>query len=184
MFFPEPNDTTRLVNSTNSGSPASDFSSDVANFAAAMRLSEPPPRQTSRFTSASLSHGAAVFDAIGCNLCHSDSTVLQTVAQTSLPSNQGAKVVPIFSDLALHHMGVNLQDKIVQGLAGPDQFRSAPLWGLASRIFLLHDGRTQGLVDAIEQHQSSGSEANQVISNFNMLDPQSQQDLINYLRSL
>jgi hypothetical protein len=36
---------------------------------------------------------------------------------------------------------------------------------------------------AIERHASSGSEANQVIENFNMLGTNDQQALLNFLRS-
>jgi len=34
-----------------------------------------------------------------------------------------------------------LADNISQGSAGPDEFRSAPLWGVGQRLFFLHDGR-------------------------------------------
>jgi hypothetical protein len=37
-----------------------------------------------------------------------------------------------YSDFALHHMGENLTDRINQGIAGPDEFRTAPLWGSGS----------------------------------------------------
>ena len=90
----------------------------------------------------------------------------------------------LFSDLLVHHMGTNLADGVTQGGAGPDDFRSAPLWGLGQRIFFLHDGRTKDLVDAIREHASSGSEANGVIHNYNNLTPRQQQDLLNFLRSL
>jgi CxxC motif-containing protein (DUF1111 family) len=39
-------------------------------------------------------------------------------------------------------MGSNLADGIKQGAAGPDPFRTAPLWGVGQRLFFLHDGRT------------------------------------------
>jgi CxxC motif-containing protein (DUF1111 family) len=81
-------------------------------------------------------------------------------------------------------MGTNLADGVSQGGAGPDEFRTAPLWGLGQRIFLLHDGRTTDLLDAIQEHASSGSEANAVIQNFNKLTSSQQQDLLNFLRSL
>jgi CxxC motif-containing protein (DUF1111 family) len=81
-------------------------------------------------------------------------------------------------------MGEGLQDQISQGLADGDQFRTAPLWGLGQRIFFLHDGRTDDLLDAIEAHAGKGSEANVVISNFNALSAPSQQDILNFLRSL
>jgi CxxC motif-containing protein (DUF1111 family) len=90
----------------------------------------------------------------------------------------------LFSDLLVHHMGSGLADGITQGNAGPDEFRTAPLWGLGQRIFFLHDGRTADLMQAIQAHRSQGSEANTAIANFNSLTVQQQQDLLNFLRSL
>jgi CxxC motif-containing protein (DUF1111 family) len=90
----------------------------------------------------------------------------------------------LFSDLVLHHMGTNLADGISQGNAGPDQFRTAPLWGLGQRVFFLHDGRTSDLMQAIQAHASQGSEANTVIRIFNGLTASQRQDLLNFLRSL
>jgi CxxC motif-containing protein (DUF1111 family) len=96
-------------------------------------------------------------------------------------SNQTAN---LFSDLIVHHMGKGLADGITQGGAGPDEFRTAPLWGVGQRIFFLHDGRTSNLVEAIKAHKSPGSEANRVVDNFSRLNAQAQQDIINFLRSL
>jgi len=81
-------------------------------------------------------------------------------------------------------MGTGLADNVSQGGAGGDQFRSAPLWGLGQRIFLLHDGRTTNLLTAIGDHSSNGSEANTVIQNFNSLNSTQQQELLDFLRSL
>ena len=81
-------------------------------------------------------------------------------------------------------MGAGLADNVSQGGAGGDQFRTAPLWGLGERIFLLHDGRTSDLVQAIVQHQGQGSEANTVVDNFNNLNGQQQQEVLDFLRSL
>ena len=89
-----------------------------------------------------------------------------------------------FSDIEIHHMGTRLADNVSQGGAGGDQFRTAPLWGLGQRIFLLHDGRTTDLLKAIEAHGSHGSEASNVELNFDNLSPSQQQDLLNFLRSL
>ena len=66
------------------------------------------------------------------------------------PANQNAN---LFSDLALHAMGPGLADDILQGAARGDEFRTAPLWGLGQRIFFLHDGRTNDLIEAIRAHQ-------------------------------
>jgi len=54
----------------------------------------------------------------------------------------------------------------------------------------MHDGRTNNIVTAIEDHFSLGnstygpSEANQTVTNFNALSSTNQQDLVNFLRSL
>jgi CxxC motif-containing protein (DUF1111 family) len=92
--------------------------------------------------------------------------------------------VHLFSDLLVHHMGKGLADGITQGAAGPDEFRTAPLWGVGQRIFFLHDGRTTNLVEAIRAHKSRGSEANRVIGNFNKLSTEEQQGIIDFLRAL
>jgi len=89
-----------------------------------------------------------------------------------------------YSDFALHDMGTELADGIHQGSAGANQFRTAPLWGLGQRLFFLHDGRTSDLIQAIESHGSSGSEANLVIRKYNALKASEVQDLLNFLRSL
>jgi CxxC motif-containing protein (DUF1111 family) len=49
-----------------------------------------------------------------------------TVPSAAL-SNQ---TVNLFSDILVHHMGIGLADGITQGGAGPDEFRTAPLWVL------------------------------------------------------
>jgi CxxC motif-containing protein (DUF1111 family) len=88
------------------------------------------------------------------------------------------------SDFALHDMGTGLADGVSQGDASGREFRTAPLWGLGQRTFFLHDGRTNDLAQVIQQHSSSGSEANGVIRNYNQLSTDDQQSLLNYLRSL
>ncbi len=103
-----------------------------------------------------------------------------TVPSAAL-SNQTAN---LYSDLLVHHMGNGLADGITQGGAGPDEFRSAPLWGVGQRVFFLHDGRTSNLVEAIKAHKSPGSEANKVIEHFDKLSTQEQQEIIDFLRSL
>jgi CxxC motif-containing protein (DUF1111 family) len=92
--------------------------------------------------------------------------------------------VDAFSDGEIHHMGTGLVDNVSQGGTGGAQFRTAPLWGLGQRIFLLHDGRATDLGTAIQAHASSGSEATTVISNFNGLTPAQQQAIVDFLRSL
>jgi CxxC motif-containing protein (DUF1111 family) len=150
-----------------------------------MRLLAPPVPAAS---TASTISGRAVFASAGCSLCHTPSfTTGQAIASGSYNNPSGAlsnQPVNLFSDLLVHHMGQGLADGITQGAAGPDEFRTAPLWGVGQRVFFLHDGRAHDLLTAIQAHASQGSEANGVIQRFNNLSAQHQQDLLNFLRSL
>ena len=93
------------------------------------------------------------------------------------------KEANLFSDLAVHHMGSGLADNVTQGDAGPDEFRTAPLWGIGQRAFFLHDGRTKDLLEAILAHAGPGSEASRVIDLFRKLNATQKQDVLNFLRS-
>ncbi len=184
VFNGSPEDSTNLLNQ-NASSPnfgtalgtESEMASDVVNFAAFIRLSAPPTPATA---TASTQTGAALFSSIGCNLCHSPAL---TTGSSIFTSMSNVTYNP-YSDFALHNMGAGLADGIHQGSAGPQQFRTAPLWGLGQRLFFLHDGRTSDLIQAIQSHSSGGSEANMVIHKFNLLKASQVQDLLNFLRSL
>ncbi len=180
-----PEDHTNLVNTNNSGSPASDFSSDTVNFAAFMRLLGPALPVSP--LNASQTRGQTVFFNIGCGVCHIQNQTTSPLSITNTTTTQSPITYQPFSDFAVHDLGAVLADGITQGNAGPEQFRTAPLWGLGQRIFFLHDGRTNNLVQAIEDHATNvgdGSEANQVINNFNALSPTDQQNVLNFLRAL
>jgi CxxC motif-containing protein (DUF1111 family) len=159
----------------------------------------------------SASHGKELFSRVGCALCHTPS--FQT-AGTANPRNEHEEIGPhsvalrgqtvnLFSDLLVHHMGSTLADDIVQGSAGPDEFRTTPLWGLGQRLFFLHDGRTSDLNVAIQDHFSGRfsdggdnpakdlrsysydpSEANVVVERFNALSESEKQAIFDFLRSL
>jgi CxxC motif-containing protein (DUF1111 family) len=164
------------------GTDASSSASDVLLFEVFMHdLAPPTPSTTVPGGSASISRGRANFIAVGCAVCH---TVSLTTQPSRLTAGLGNATANLFSDLEIHHMGTGLADNVSQGGAGGDQFRSAPLWGVGQRIFFLHDGRTSNLLTAIRAHASSGSEASTVVANFNSLSVASQQDLLNFLRSL
>lgn len=151
--------------------------SDVDTFVDAMRLSAPPtPLPLTRQTE----QGQDSFEKVGCVLCHSKTLI----SSDSLNTGMGHVQYHPFSDFALHHMGNNLADYVSQGVAGSDEFRTAPLWGVGQRLFFLHDGRTTDLLNAIQQHDSQGSEARIVIHRFNSLSVQEKQALLDFLRSL
>ena len=200
VFNATPEDSSNVLNgnrqSPNFGTATgtvSEMSSDIVNFASFARLLAPPKPAP---PTPSTENGAALFGQVGCVLCH-------TPALQSAASNYSALSEVMYrpySDFALHHMGSGLADGIVQGLARPDEFRTAPLWGVGKRLFFLHDGRTSDLLTAVEEHSSRlgcqaaahyqdlkhtcGSEADAVILNFKALTASQIQDVLNFLRSL
>jgi CxxC motif-containing protein (DUF1111 family) len=177
IFNPTPEDRT-LFESTD----PTQVPSDVASFANFMRfLDQPTPTCVGAGCSAQIQAGSAAFRLIGCAACHTPSL---TTATSEMAPGLSQVQANLFSDLALHHMGANLADGITQGNAGPDQFRTSPLWGVGQRVFFLHDGRTSNLVQAIREHEGLGSEANRVIENFEQLSLLNKQNLILFLRSL
>jgi CxxC motif-containing protein (DUF1111 family) len=162
---------------------ATNQASDIEAFATVMRFLAPAQPATAAASSTagqSNSNGLSVFNRIGCSLCHTPSLTTGKSSSNALSN----VTVNLYSDLAVHGMGQELADNITQGSAQGDEFRTAPLWGLGQRIFFLHDGRTSDLVQAIQAHSSSNSEANMVIQMFNALRNSDEQDLLNFLRSL
>ena len=154
----------------------------IQNFADFQRFLAPPmPSADTPGGAESINRGRKLFSSTGCALCHTPT--LQTSDRSAVVALR-SQPVSLYSDLLLHDMGTGLSDGVSQGSAGPREFRTAPLWGLGQRIFFLHDGRTLDLLEAIQEHRSSGSEANGVIRNFNNLRQREQQDMLNFLRSL
>ncbi len=143
-----------------------------------------PPTPTAPTTSTK--NGKTQFTNAGCVYCHTTSFKTPATSRPAL----GHITINLYSDLLVHHMGPGLADGLAQGQAGPDEFRTAPLWGIGQRLFFMHDGRTTDIVQAIEDHYSLGngsypaSEANQSVTNFNNMTSKNQQDLVNFLRSL
>jgi hypothetical protein len=158
--------------------------------------------------STSAQKGQQQFNRIGCANCHTPQ--MSTAAVMNTDSLQG-KAVNLFSDLLIHHMGPGLADHVTQGAATGDMFRTTPLWGIGQRIFFMHDGRTNDLLQAILFHASTActstpantngnpnfgchnlttgaaygdSEANAVIANFNALNNNQKQSILDFLRSL
>jgi CxxC motif-containing protein (DUF1111 family) len=214
QFTSLPESTTNFTDQSKGVSLASGISDDVTNFAAFMRFLAPPTPATSTTpaaastsgtqvaaanastaiaaaasstsststtsTSSTLAQGQQAFTNVGCAACH---IMNQTTGKSVITGVSNQTVQP-FSDFAVHNMGTGLQDRVSQGLANGQQFRTAPLWGVGQRLFFLHDGRTNDIYRAIQEHASQGSEANGVIRNFNTLSLSDQQAVVNFLRSL
>jgi len=183
LLNPTPEDATRFDSSGDAALP------DLTMFAHFMRFLAPPAQTSAGIPgnppASSIQNGHAIFQQIRCNMCHTEA--LKTADSKLTPGLANQQAV-LFSDLLVHNMGSGLADNVAQGSAAGDEFRTAPLWGLGQRIFFLHDGRSTpangGLVNAIEQHASSGSEANTVVNLYHSLSQQQRQDLLNFLRSL
>jgi CxxC motif-containing protein (DUF1111 family) len=186
LFNATPEDTLNFTTSATATSNSNTaVLSDVEAFADFVRmLAAPSPAPDTPSTV----NGRAAFARVGCAQCHRPSFTTGKMIASGSSTNPSAalsnQTVNLYSDLLVHHMGRGLADGIAQGGAGPDEFRTAPLWGIGQRFFFLHDGRTGNLVEAIAAHRSRDSEANKVIDRFNRLSTQEQQDIINFLRSL
>ncbi len=206
---PEPNDVTRTATDDSLNQSFNNplhILPDWMMFQVMMRFTDGP--QPAANPSASAQRGQTVFNNIGCALCHTPQMVTAPVMNSAVLEN---RPVNLYSDLLVHHMGPGLADNIIQGQAGPDEFRTTPLWGVGQRLFFLHDGRTTDLLQAILQHYSnagsvtvnvsllsgscfalcldvtqnySASEANGVVQNFKNLSVSDQQAVLDFLRSL
>ncbi|HXS83400.1 MAG TPA: di-heme oxidoredictase family protein [Methylomirabilota bacterium] len=138
-----------------------------------MTLLGPPPRANRSYLSF---YGELVFASAGCVSCHTPALVTGLSPVPAL----SRKVFFPYGDFLLHDMGA-LGDGIVQGRAGPQQMRTAPLWGLSTRSTYLHDGRTTSLHEAILAHGGQGAVSR---SRYSRYDPFSRAALLAFLRTL
>ena len=112
---------------------------------------------------------AALFATTGCAACHTPAL------------GAGGAAVPLYSDLLLHDVGSDLDDKVVQGQASGREWRTTPLWGLGARRRLLHDGRARTIDEAILAH---GGEAAPARLRFRALSPADREALLAFLGGL
>jgi mono/diheme cytochrome c family protein len=113
-----PEDSTNLAVSEPTASPASDFSSDVVNFAAFMRLTAAPTPAAPTNTSV---QGSNQFVNIGCGRCPIPQ---HTTAQSPFGGQSNVTLTPL-SDFALHNMGTACRTRSAR--ARPTASSSAPL---------------------------------------------------------
>jgi CxxC motif-containing protein (DUF1111 family) len=185
---PEPNDVTRTATDDSGNQSFTNprhILPDWMQFQMMMRYTDAPQPDPNPGPGAM--QGRQVFIDVGCALCHTPQMQTAPVMNSAVLEN---RPVNLFSDLFVHHMGARLADDITQGAAGPDEFRTTPLWGVGQRLFFLHDGRTSDLLEAINDHVSPEtekyppSEANAVVGNFRRLPAGLQQAVLDFLRSL
>jgi hypothetical protein len=114
------------------------------------------------------SSGGTLFQSIGCANCHTP----------SLPGPGARQALQLYSDLLLHDMGPGLADRMQQGSAQGNEWRTMPLWRVSERGKFLHDGRAFALTDAITAH---GGQAQAARDAFLALDLASRQALLAFL---
>jgi CxxC motif-containing protein (DUF1111 family) len=164
-----------------------DGDEDINAFAAFMRSSKAPPRDTALANTSDAIAGSSLFDQVGCSICHVR-TITTAAAGTvinggafSVPAALGNKNIHPFGDFLMHNVGTG--DGIVQnaGQASANFMRTAPLWGMRTRGRLMHDGETTNRNDSILRH---AGEATFVINNYRNLSTTQKNQLITFLQSL
>lgn len=130
-------------------------------------MQAPPPRAHENPTMEDV--GEATFGTIGCTDCH-----------MVLEDSSGAPV-PLYSDILLHDVAEEGAFGIADGDAGFREFRTAPLWGLATSAPYMHDGRAETIEEAIAAHAGEALGSRQA---YEALDASAREALIAFLRSL
>lgn len=100
-------------------------------------------------------------------------------------TGNGGIVVELFSDLKRHDMGDGLSESFTRATNSQNrEFITARLWGIADTAPYLHDGRALTLAEAIELHDSPGSEASASARAFSSLSDDDKSRLIGFLLKL
>ena len=160
---------------------------DVELFALFMRSTKAPPVDAERAASQQAVAGSAIFNQIGCNVCHTRTIVtdppgtLINGGALVVANSVGSKRIHPFGDYLLHDIGTG--DGIVQngGASTRNKVRTAPLWGLRSRGRLMHDMESHNAEDAIQRHDNQAAGSRQAFRALSNLD---RARLLAFLRSL
>jgi CxxC motif-containing protein (DUF1111 family) len=128
--------------------------------------------------------GQALFQAAGCDGCHTPSHL--TGDYPGLPE-LGKQLIWPYTDLLLHDMGPELADgRPVFGADG-QEWRTPPLWGVGlipevnGHQRLMHDGRARGVAEAILWH---GGEAQGAQEAFLAMPKDDREALVRFVNSL
>ncbi|WP_372661810.1 di-heme oxidoredictase family protein, partial [Hydrogenophaga sp.] len=132
--------------------------------------------------------GQALFAQAQCAACHRPSYVTAEGPFPRLTSSQlkGQRIWP-YTDLLLHDMGPDLADGRPDFLANGQQWKTPPLWGIGlipgvnGHQRLLHDGRADGVLEAVLWH---GGEAQSAKERVLKMNPSERAALVKFLESL
>ena len=127
--------------------------------------------------------GAKLFLEAGCGACHTPS---HTTGDHPVPAVSHQVIFP-YTDLLLHDMGEGLADGRPDFLAGGQEWRTPPLWGIGlienvnNHTRLLHDGRARDIAEAILWHDGEGLAARE---EFRKMSREQREALLRFLESL
>ncbi|HEX5052691.1 MAG TPA: di-heme oxidoredictase family protein, partial [Planctomycetota bacterium] len=128
--------------------------------------------------------GRVLFERFRCTSCHVPELRTGPVAWHA---GHGGRTIHAFTDLLLHDMGEALADGKRDGEAGPQEWRTPPLWGIGlvpvvnAHSRYLHDGRARDLAEAVLWH---GGEAEAAKERFRCARSGERDALLAFLRSL
>lgn len=164
-----------------------DTDGDIDEFAAFMRATKAPPRDTALAATNDAIQGSNLFNSVGCATCHTRNITTSSVGSVinggafTVPPALGNKIIHPFSDFLLHDIGTG--DGIVQngGQSTANKIRTVPLWGTRTRDRHMHDGLSLTFTDSILRH---AGEATGVINNFRALSSAQRNQIVTFLQSL
>jgi CxxC motif-containing protein (DUF1111 family) len=206
-LFPE--EVTDLCNTVGepNNTPDSTGLEDIDRFTRFVRATKAPARDRLLAATPNAMRGSALFDTIGCAVCHVRTLVTAAAGTVinggtdTIPPALGDKVFHPFGDFLLHDVGTGdgiavamvehygrrvyqavWREFVVDSVArGRNKLRTAPLWGVRLRPRLMHDGASLTFRDAISRHRG---EAREVTRRFLRLTPSEQEAIIEFLKSL
>lgn len=144
------------------------------------------PRSPKRMAAPAWFANLERFERVGCADCHVPAHRTGGVQDGVLAPLADIEIWP-FTDMLLHDMGPDLADSRPLPGASPQEWRTPPLWGLGhyesvnDHRFLMHDGRAQGVAQAIAWH---GGEAQAAKDAFFALEPAAQAELVAFVEQL
>lgn len=118
-----------------------------------IRRSTPPARDEQLVKGSEVQAGERLFGEIGCALCHTPTYktlppgTLVNGGTYKIPAFLGSQIIHPYADFLLHDIGTG--DGIPQAAeprylnqSTANRLRTAPLWGLRFRSWMMHDGKS------------------------------------------